>query len=477
MGVGSMSISHFDAQREEWIAANLVEYGDQAASMKWISPVQALAAEGRRARALADMAPLLRLASRQTKPHLGDLSPGCRICGIGEWSCLFINGRCNCRCFYCPTVQNEIGVPMTNRVPFATPDEYADYVARFGFSGVSISGGEPMLTFERTFDYIRAVRVRLGDDIHIWMYTNGTLVTPERLRNLRSAGLNEIRFDISAVDYNLEKPRLAADLIDCVTVEIPAIPEDFARLAALLPELSSAGVRHLNLHQLRLTPHNWAHLKQRDYTYLHGERVTVLESELTALSLMQAACERDLAPAINYCSFVYKRRYQQAATRRRNARSIIKASETVTENGFIRAMALTGDPAHIGSQAERLARQGADRLLWSLSGKKDRLQFHPSLWTKIDFVGCRLQLTYYEAVLAPCISYRHMFKELRLEGGKRIFVEKRPLVIDIEVDEAARSLLERIVLDQPAVPTTSGGPACTEILDFEFIRPGLQDYF
>jgi uncharacterized protein len=472
-----MSISHFDAQREEWIAANLAEYGDRSASLNWIDPGQAVAAEGRRARALADMAPLLRLSSRQTKPHLGDLSPGCRICGLGEWSCLFINGRCNCRCFYCPTVQNEIGVPMTNRVPFATPDEYADYVARFGFSGVSISGGEPMLTFERTIDYIRAVRGRLGAGMHIWMYTNGTLVTPEHLRDLRSAGLNEIRFDISAVDYNLDKPRMAADLIGCVTVEIPAIPEDFGRMAALLPELSRAGVRHLNLHQLRLTPHNWDHLKQRDYTYLHGERVTVLESELTALALMQAARKAHLPLGINYCSFVYKRRYQQAATRRRNARGIMKASEAVTENGFIRTMTLAGDPAHVGPQAERLGRQGADKQLWSLSGRKDRLQFHPSLWPQIDTAGGRLRLTYSEAVLAPCISYRHMFKELRLEGGKKIFIEKRPLRIDMEIDEAARSLLQRIVLDQPVVSSPPGGPAYAEMLDFEFIRPGLQDYF
>ncbi|RJQ70013.1 MAG: radical SAM protein [Desulfobacteraceae bacterium] len=423
------------------------------------------------------MAPLLRLGSKQTKPHLGGLAPGCRICAQGEWSCLFINGRCNCRCFYCPTEQNETGRPTTNRIPFETPEEYADYVGRFGFSGVSISGGEPLLTFERTLEYITAVRERLGSGLHIWMYTNGTLATPQRLKALRSAGLDEIRFDISAVDYDLQKVRMAAECIPCVTVEIPAIPEDFERLAALLPEMARAGVAHLNLHQLRLTPHNCAGLKQRNYTYLHGESVTVLESELTALSLMQAACEQDPALPINYCSFVYKRRYQQAATRRRNAQGIIKEFETVTENGFIRALCLAGRPEEIGTQAERLVVQAAQKPHWALSAKKDRLQFHPSLWPLIDFSSGRLRLTYSEAVLAPCISYQHMFKELRLAAGKKIYIEKRPLRIDMELDEAARRLFENEVLSGVAELSVFPGPALEQILAFEFIRPGLQDYF
>jgi uncharacterized protein len=472
-----MHLTGSNALREKWITANLAEYGEHAPLLSWVSSEQAFRAEGNRARALSAMAPLLRSASKHTKPHLGELAPGCRICGMGQWSCLFINGHCNCRCFYCPAVQDEIGVPTTNRLPFGTPDEYAAYVEHFGFSGVSISGGEPLLTFQRTIEYIRKVRDRVGSGLHIWMYTNGTQVTPERLRDLRKAGLDEIRFDIGAVDYDLEKPRLAAQVIPCVTVEIPAIPEDFERMATLLPEMSRAGVRHLNLHQLRLTPYNSAHLKQRRYTFLHGESVTVLESELCALALMQAACEQHLALPVNYCSFVYKRRYQQAATRRRNARGIMKEFEAITENGFIRALTLAGDPERIGAQAERLAQHGADRRQWSLNTKKDRLQLHPSLWPLIDFAAGRLRITYSEAVLAPNISYRHMFKELLLDGGKKIYIEKQPLRIDIETDEATRSFFENLLVTGVPHPTPGVGPVSTEVLDFEFIRPGLQDYF
>lgn len=459
------------------IAANLAEYGDHAQTLAWVTPAQAAECEARRGQILAAATDRISQAFQQTKPHYGDLSPGCRLCGQGEWSCLFINGRCNCRCFYCPTTQDEIGLPTTNQITFATPEEYAEYAHRFGFSGVSISGGEPLLTYERSIAYIQAVRQKTGAAPHIWLYTNGTLLTAERLTGLKAVGLNEIRFDISAVEYSLEKVRLAADHIACVTVEIPAIPEDAERLAALLPALAEAGVRHLNLHQLRLTPHNRVHLAQREYTYLHGESVTVLESEQTALALLKLASDQKLPLAINYCSFVYKRRYQKAAARRRSAQEILKGHEAVTASGFIRAMALVGDPETIGRQAGELTRHGADPRQWSLSGKGDRLHFHPDLWPHLDFSDLRLTLTYAEAVLTPHISYRCAFKEVRLTAAKKIYIEKRPLRTELQLDGNDRRFFQSAVLDRPSAQKPPERPVLEELLAFEFIQPGLQDYF
>jgi pyruvate formate-lyase activating enzyme-like uncharacterized protein len=465
------------AGRDKMIIGNLAEYGDQAQSLRWIDPTRSFEAEGERARILGTVKLPVTLAFKQTKPHFGQLSPGCRICGQGDWSCLFINGRCNCRCFYCPTAQDDIGVPTTNRVPFATPDEYAAYVDRFAFAGVSISGGEPLLTYERSVAYIQAVRRKMGDGLHIWLYTNGKLATAERLAGLKSAGLDEIRFDISAVDYDLAKVRLASDYIDCVTVEIPAIPEDAERVAELLPALADAGVQHLNLHQLRLTPHNHTHLSQRQYTFLHGESVTVLESELAALALLQAACRQSRTPAVNYCSYVYKRRYQKAAARRHNALGIIKGFETLTENGFIRTLSLVGEPDAIGRQAEGLARQGQAAQLWAINGKQDRLQFHPDLWSQIDLSAGRLAINYAEAILTSHISYRYAFKEIPLTNTKKVFVEKRPLRLDFFLAPDRQDWYHNVVLHGDTFEATMELEPPAEILDFEFIQPGLQDYF
>jgi pyruvate formate-lyase activating enzyme-like uncharacterized protein len=459
------------------IAANKGEYGQSSDDIHWADNHRILEAEAHRAKVLQAAAPFLNITAKQTKPHLGTLSPGCRICAQGQWSCLFINGKCNCRCFYCPTAQNDISVPTTNRVPFATPAEYAQYVRRFGFSGVSISGGEPLLTFSRTIDYIETVRRELGPQLHIWLYTNGTLVTMERLNALKAAGLNEIRFDISAVDYDLSKAAMAAGIIECVTVEIPAIPEDTGRLAALLPAMAAAGIRHLNLHQLRLTPHNFANLAKRDYSFLHGESVTVLESELTALDLLQICGEQDIRLPINYCSFVYKRRYQQAATRRRNADDILKGWESVTENGFIRALALVGTPETLKLMVQQLETRDPSRQRWAINTKQERLQFHESLWPVMDFNTGRLLITYSEAVLAPTISYRCAFREVRLDSGKKIFIEKRPIRQDLPVKRDERRFFETNVLHLPASHNAPAASVPEEIIPFEFIQPGLQDYF
>jgi pyruvate formate-lyase activating enzyme-like uncharacterized protein len=202
--------------------------------------------------------------------------------------------------FLLPSPQDDISVPTTNRLPFAKPADYTAYVARCGFQGVSISGGEPLMTPDRTLRFLEALNHFDHRPRHVWMYTNGTLLSADLVRRLAHAGLNEIRFDLSAVDYHLENLRLAVGRIPVVTVEIPAIPEDRERLERLLPVLKDAGIDHLNLHQLRLTPHHRTKLTQRKYTYLHGEKVTVLESELTALALMQQVVERGIQLAVSY---------------------------------------------------------------------------------------------------------------------------------------------------------------------------------
>jgi pyruvate formate-lyase activating enzyme-like uncharacterized protein len=417
------------------------------------------------------------LSCRQTKPHIGPLSPGCQICSQGSWSCLFINGKCNCHCFYCPTPQDDISVPTTNRIPFAKAGDYAAYIHHLGFQGVSISGGEPLVTFDRAVRYIEAVRRQMGDDLHIWLYTNGTLLTGGYVDALKDAGLNEIRFDLSAVNYDLNKVALAAGRIPCITVEIPAIPEDRQKLAALLPDMVAAGVNHLNLHQLRMTPHNSARLQTRNYTYLHGEKVTVLESELAALDLMQEAQARGIGLPVNYCSFVYKHRYQRAAVRRRNAPYIKKEYEGVTQSGFIRTLVLCGPADDLTHQAERFLNAGEDSRKWLLTGKKDRLFFHETLWPLINFSGVELQVGYAEALLSSHTSFRHMFKEIRLTPKTKLYVEKQPCLTNSVIPAGQHPALEQCLTGQEPNHAGSGKGLSDNVRDFEFIHSGLQDYF
>lgn len=320
--------------RDRLIEANAREYGPLFNYINWMDEDRVRTATRERDRLLRS--PGLSVSCLGTKIHHGPLSPGCRQCADMVWSCLFISGRCNGRCFYCPTPQNEDDPPMSGGVPFLRAQDYADHVRFFGYGGASLSGGEPLLEFEKSLDHVRTLRRTCGPDLHIWLYTNGILATKDRLRRLADAGLDEIRFDIGATDYDLKFVSLAAGIVPTVTVEIPAVPEEASRLRALLPGLATAGVGHLNLHQLRLTPHNARNLLEREYTYVHGPKVTVLESELCALELVAHAAENGLPLAVNYCSFVYKHRFQAAASRKRFGARMLEEGESLTASGHIR---------------------------------------------------------------------------------------------------------------------------------------------
>ena len=406
---------HNESIRHHLIESNRREYGHLYDLITFATPEQLAAAGNERNELLQWLSERASFGYAATKVDCNGLSPGCRRCGDGDWSCLFINGRCNGRCFYCPTAQDDGGPPVTNGLAFTNPEEYADYVAALGFGGVSISGGEPLLTPDLTLAYLTAVRKRCGDDVHLWLYTNGTLLTAELCSRLKDAGLNEIRFDLGAVRYNLKKLRLAVGCIETVTVEIPAVPEDEELLRLKMVEMAGAGVKHLNLHQMRLTPHNFGPLTERGYTFLHGEKVTVLGSELSALRSVRFALEQGLSLPVNYCSFPYKRRFQSAAARRRAALIVCAADEAVTESGYLRILSPTG-------------------------------------------------VRYCEAALLQNPSYRYPFEKIMLESGRALYMERRPLAPEVELSDA-----ERIALEAGQPPERLGR--------FERIESGLADYF
>jgi hypothetical protein len=260
------------------------------------------------------------------------------LCGEGEWSCLFITGKCNANCFYCPANQQTDGIPSTQLTSFNNVDDYIQYLDFFGFKGASLSGGEPLLFFERTLDYVQNIKKYFGDKIYLWIYTNGILGSEEIYRKLANAGIDEVRFDIGATNYDLKYLKKATNIIPTITVEIPAVPEEFNKLKKVIPELISIGVSNLNLHQLRLTNYNAPKLLKRNYTYLHGEQATVLESELTALKIIEYVADTNLNIGVNYCAFNFKNRFQKAGFRKKIASKFVEPHEQITENGFLRTI-------------------------------------------------------------------------------------------------------------------------------------------
>lgn len=318
------------------------EFAEFQSQINWYHPYKSAIVDEKRHELMQVLENQNTWLFKQTKPYINSISKGCLLCGKGEWSCLFVSGKCNANCFYCPAKQDADETPQTQKLLFEQPSAYVDYINRFGFKGVSFSGGEPLLFFDRTLEFLKQVKQNCPAVEHIWMYTNGILASDDKLKALGEAGLDEIRFDLGAVNYNPKVLRNAAKFIKNVTVEIPAVPHEKEQLLSVLPILCEYGVSNLNLHQLRLTQYNAPKLLQHEYTMLHGEQPTVAESEITAFEIMDFVAREGLPIGVNYCNFQFKNRFQKAGFRRKMAEVLKIENEEITQNGFLRTINADG---------------------------------------------------------------------------------------------------------------------------------------
>ncbi len=481
-----------DIEKQFYTDRNKREYSSFFDDLQFVSASKAAEATQERAKLLDTLSNRIKWGYSHTKTDISRLSPGCRICAEGKWSCLFINGICNCKCFYCPSRQDEEGLPMTSSLEFESATDYADYVEKFGFTGVSISGGEPFLTFERTIEYLTVLKNRFNDLLHLWLYTNGKLVTTEKLLNLKMAGLKEIRFDLSARDYQTDKIKLAVGIIPVVTVEIPAIPEDFERVKTLVQELADMGVNHLNLHHIRITEFNYKMLIERGYTFLHGEKITVLESELTALKILAFVDQNGTNLPVNYCSFVYKNQYQAMAARKRHAAMIRNQWEDLTGVGKIRALWITGKREDLKMLVSVLQEKQIEDQLYFYQPGNDRISFSFSLLKYIDTTIFRLGVSYYATSLRPRPSFYFPGKEVLLNDHRKVVIERKPVMLEVSFSEKEAGIYKKyflenseetnldVLFDQHPYFKNCGIErlkSWTEIMSHERIRSGLAEYF
>ena len=468
-----------DLTRKQAAELNKNEYGEDYALLRWVTDEEALKADEERKRILSSLAGSVQFGFHESKLDCRELSPGCVLCGEGLWSCLFVNSLCNARCFYCPSEQTSKSEPVTNGILFSNPQDYTDYLEKFQIKGASLSGGEPFLTLDRTILFLRKIKGHFGSKVYLWLYTNGMAANRDNLEALKEAGLDEIRFDLSASRYDLCKVSLAANILHTVTVEIPAIPEDFERLKSLVLELRDRGIRFLNLHQLRCTPHNLTPLARRGYTFLHGAKVTVLESELTALRLLEFATHHSIELPINYCSFAYKNRFQTIGHRRRFAPFVCKPFEEVTPVGAIRRITVQAPSELIGTLVRTFKSHGCPESSWETHDQGRKISFHPDLLPHVDSEKCPLRVSYHVPALVPGISYQTAFQEIPLNRKKSVFIEKQPVLKERDLKQEEQLLLRELieskgVKDLSAVEERVG---FQEILQWEYCEAGLQPYY
>ncbi|MFA5167084.1 MAG: radical SAM protein [Candidatus Omnitrophota bacterium] len=414
-------------ERQEAIANIRQRLGWAYSEMKWLTKGGARRANRKREKLLCFLNGRINYCFERNKIHMGALSPGCSVCGQGFWSCMFINGKCSAHCFYCPQKwkMKKERPPNTAGVTFNHPEEYADYLERLGFKGVGFSGGEPLLVFGKLLDYIRVLRRRLGDRLYLWIYTNGDLADKKKLIGLKKAGLNEIRFDISTRGYDLSRVALAIPIIDTVTVEIPAIPEDYRIVTTCLAKMCKLGVQHLNLHQLQTTQNNYRNFIHRNYTFLHSPLIPIFESEITALKLMKFALNHRINLPINYCSAAYKNRLQAKGLRERLASVVKNDHEELTQTGHIRRLSIQASSENIRKIVAMLKQNKCPEALFSLNDAGTEIFFHTSRLKGLDLEGFDSTPSYFEPQLSRTGYSSETAEKMMLDSRNGIFIKKQ----------------------------------------------------
>jgi len=237
------------------------------------------------------------------------LSKGCQSCQQGKWLCIFITYQCNAGCHFCaaPFKDDRIHSAFGNE-----KEGIRHYLTGNDFNGISFSGGDPFLVFDRLFEWFVYFKKQFPDS-YFWVYTNGLNADDTMLKQLSSAGLDEIRFNIAASGYTSaavwERIKTSRDLFPYISVEIPSITHDYCLLEKALVYLEEVGVDFLNLHDYILTERDFVSTHERSETFVLN-KINPLKYSISSLYNTHAV--RNLISGkgyhvqVNHCSMQQK---------------------------------------------------------------------------------------------------------------------------------------------------------------------------
>lgn len=246
----------------------------------------------------------------KSKRYCDNYSKGCQLCQQGKWICIFLTYLCNAKCNFCPAPfkqEDKIISAFGN-----TRESILSYLKNNDFSGISFSGGDCFLVFDRLLEWLTIFR-KHHPESYYWAYTNGLAVDEHKLNQLAGAGLNEIRFNIAATNYNnnniLQKIKLATNIIQHVAVEIPSIPADCDKLLEVIPILEEMNVNYLNLHEYIIVPsdQNKGTVKTGTFTLNKQAKIDFDTQSLSNTEKIKQFCRKNsFNLKINNCSLEKK---------------------------------------------------------------------------------------------------------------------------------------------------------------------------
>lgn len=269
------------------------------------------AVEDRNDRLMEDIPGLKNLAKRTLYVGEDEKFPkGCKSCLLGTGlSAIRKTNRCNIECRFCYNYGDLDNIPPVGEgmweiggTKFYEKDLDLLLSTYRKPTGVCYVYLEPFLEIEKYYPVIRRFQEA---GIHQHLYTNGTLATEENLKALGEAGLDEIRFNLGAVncaDKVIENIKTAKKYIRSVGIETPMTPEFFDAFMKKKEQILGTKLDFINCAELHLNENNIGNYEGENmYIARHGYISPIWSRELT-LKFMKIADEEKWNIAVHDCS-------------------------------------------------------------------------------------------------------------------------------------------------------------------------------
>lgn len=252
----------------------------------------------------------------KTKPKI-ELSKGCKACKTGTWWCLFPGISCNVDCKFCPVDKPVIKHDFCDNSESYDKGLLIEDIKLFldtagdKLTGISYSGGEPFMYLDKICDVASCVQ-KTQKQIYQWCYTNGILVTEDKLKRLKDVGIEEVRIDLTATNFDegiINKLQMIREIIGKVTVEVPAVPETHNKLIneKYINRITDLGVEQINIAEMMLRRGlNWKtyadYLDIYVYKYCCDPIYSPVYSRHITLEVMEYVINNKINILVNDCS-------------------------------------------------------------------------------------------------------------------------------------------------------------------------------
>ncbi|MDR3102050.1 MAG: 4Fe-4S cluster-binding domain-containing protein [Methanocalculaceae archaeon] len=268
-----------------------------------------------------------------------NLSEGCRYCYQGAKLVLFITGRCDRDCWYCPLSRERKNrdVIFANDQKITTPSEAIPWAEIMDARGTGVTGGEPLLEIERVVEFCSYLKDHFGKDHHIHLYTSHA-PTVEELTALRPC-VDEMRMHPPHEEWNcILESRFPEAIANAkrmgfsIGIEVPSLPG----LRYFFPLLDS--LDFLNINQLEWGDSCAEAMRERKL-----ELVNPLCNAIKGST--KWACEINGHPKVHYCTSTFKDSVQLRERLKRTARNSARPFDMITDDGTVMygSMALGSD--------------------------------------------------------------------------------------------------------------------------------------